>query len=54
MSEKVVDKREVVGTVEFENEDEEGRVRVMKTELGGGDIEDFFSDERVGLGRYQF
>lgn len=42
------------GSAEFENEDEKRRVRVAKTELIRGVVEDFFGEEGVGLGGYKF
>lgn len=53
-NEEVVDEGEVFGSSQFENEDEKRRVRVAKTGLIRGEIEDFFSEERIRLGGYEF
>ena len=48
--EEVVGEREVVGAGELEDESEVGGVGVAEMGVAGGEVEDFFGEERVGLG----
>lgn len=48
--EEVIDEGEVFGPTELENESEVGGVGVAEIWVAGGVVEDFFGEERVGLG----